>query len=162
MKTDCPKISVITPSLNSGKYIEQGIQSVLGQDYPNFEHIVVDGGSTDGTIEILKKYPHLKWVSEPDRGQSHAMNKGFQMATGEIIVYLNADDFFEPNAFYTAVKYLNKENDMYFVVGECNVIDDEGNKLGGYKNPRVTLYEMLQWWKYRFPRNPSSYFYYKP
>lgn len=155
------KITVITPSFNSGKYIEQAIQSVLAQNYPDFEHIIVDGGSTDGTIEILKKYPHLKWVSESDRGQSHAMNKGFGMATGEIIVYLNADDFFEIGAFNTAVKYLNKEKDIYFVVGECNVLDDDNNLLPGHNNPKVTLYEMLQWWKYIFPQNPSSYFYYK-
>jgi len=71
-----PKISVITQSFNSGKHIERAIQSVLAKNYLNFEHIIMDGGSTDGTIEILKKYPHLKWVSEPDREQLHAMNNG--------------------------------------------------------------------------------------
>ena len=155
-----PKISVITPSYNSSKYLEQAIQSVLSQNYPNFEHIIMDGGSTDGTVEILKQYPHLKWFSEPDEGQSDAMNKGLLMATGEIIVVLNADDFFEPGAFHTAVKYLDKEQGIFFIVGECNVIDEQGRKLEGYNNPRVTLFEMLQWWKYLVPLNPSSYFYY--
>lgn len=160
MKNDCPKISVVTPSFNSGKYIEQAIQSVLLQNYPDFEHIVIDGGSTDGTIEILKKYPHLKWVSEPDRGQSHAMNKGFAMSTGEIIAYLNADDFFEPDAFHTAVKYLDKKKGIYMVVGECNIIDDAGKKWIN-TNIKMTFYEMLQWWRYSFPNNPSSYFYFR-
>jgi len=94
------KISVITPSLNSGEHIERAIQSVLAQNYDNFEHIiVVDGLSTDNTLDILKKYPHLTWVSEKDSGQSNAMNKGFAMSSGEIIVYLNADDYFLPEAF---------------------------------------------------------------
>ena len=160
MNNNYPKISVITPSFNAGNYIEQAIQSVLAQNYPDFEHIVMDGGSTDGTIEILKKYPHLNWVSEPDRGQSHAMNKGFAISTGDIIVYLNADDFFEPNAFHTAVKYLDKNKGIYMVVGECNILDDAG-KISRNRNIKTTFYEMLQWWRYSFPINPSSYFYYR-
>lgn len=80
-----PKISLVTPSYNSGKYIRETISSVLSQDYDNFEYFVIDGGSTDNTVKILKKYPHLKWVSEPDEGQSDALNKGLKMATGEII-----------------------------------------------------------------------------
>ena len=87
MSTTNLKISVITPSLNSGAYIEEAIQSVLAQQYPNFEHIIVDGGSADETLEILRRYQHLKWISEPDRGQSHAMNKGFRMSSGDIIGY---------------------------------------------------------------------------
>ena len=160
MENNYPKISVITPSLNSGKYIEEAIQSVLAQNYPNFEHIVMDGGSTDGTIKILKKYKHLKWDSEPDRGQSHAMNKGFCMATGEIIVYLNSDDFFEPNAFHTVVKYLSKKKGIYIVVGECNVIMNDGEIIRN-KNIKLSFYEILQWWRYSFPINPCSYFYYR-
>jgi glycosyltransferase involved in cell wall biosynthesis len=97
------KISIITPSFNSVNYIERAIKSVLSQDYDNWEHIIVDGGSMDGTLEILKKYPHLVWVSEPDRGQSDAMNKGFQMSTGEIIGYLNADDWYKEDA----LQYVN-------------------------------------------------------
>ena len=155
------KISVITPSFNSGKYIEQAIQSVIAQDYQNFEHIIIDGGSKDNTIKILKKYPHLKWISEPDNGQSHAMNKGFEMSTGEIIVYLNADDFFEPDAFKIAVKHLAKDKGVYFVAGEVYVIDDFGN-IKRTENSKVSLYEMLQWWKpYPYPCNPVSYFYFR-
>jgi glycosyltransferase involved in cell wall biosynthesis len=87
-----PLISIITPSFNSGKYIERAIQSVLCQEYDNWEHIIVDGGSTDGTLEILKKYSHLKWTSEPDKGIYDAMNKGIDMARGEWVYFMGADD----------------------------------------------------------------------
>ena len=93
------KISILTPSYNSGKYIERAIESVVDQGYDNWEHIIVDGGSTDGTAVILKKYPHLKWISEPDKGQSDAMNKAFEMSNGDIIGYLNADDWYELSIF---------------------------------------------------------------
>jgi glycosyltransferase involved in cell wall biosynthesis len=154
-----PAISVITPSFNSVKYIEYAIQSVLSQGYENVEHIIVDGGSTDGTVEVLKKHPHLKWISEPDRGQSDAMNKGFKMSKGDIIVYLNADDFFEPGAFYNVVKYFAGNSKISFLVGECNVIDEEGRYIPGSENPSLKFYEILQWWKHFFPVNPSAYFY---
>ena len=99
MAPELPKISIVTPSYNSAKFIEDCIQSVLKQNYPNFEHIVIDGGSTDGTVEILKQYPHLKWISEPDEGQSDALNKGFKMAEGDILGWLNADDVYLKNVF---------------------------------------------------------------
>jgi len=156
-----PKISIITPSFNSGKYLEQAIQSVSAQSYQNFEHVIVDGGSTDGTVEILKKHPHLKWVSEPDKGQSHAMNKGFDMSTGDIIVYLNADDFFEPGAFKTAIEHLNKDKGIFIVAGELYIIDDYGNRTST-ENTKYTLFDMLHWWKPNpFPCNPVSYFYFR-
>ena len=85
-----PLVSVVTPSLNQGQYIEEAIQSVLAQDYPRVEHIVVDGGSSDETLEILRRFPHLRWLSEPDDGQASAINKGFHMASGEIFAWLNA------------------------------------------------------------------------
>ncbi|TMM10255.1 MAG: glycosyltransferase, partial [Actinobacteria bacterium] len=87
-----PLVSVVTPSLNQGQYIEEAIQSVLAQDYPRVEYIVVDGGSSDETLEILRRFPHLRWLSEPDDGQASAINKGFHMASGEIFAWLNADD----------------------------------------------------------------------
>lgn len=98
---DYPKISIVTPSYNQGKYIEQTIQSVLNQNYPNLEYIIIDGGSTDETVEIIKKYEHKihYWVSEPDKGQTDAINKGFDKCTGEIFNWINSDDFYEPNTF---------------------------------------------------------------
>jgi len=91
-----PKISIVTPSFNQGKYIEKTILSVITQKYPNLEYIIIDGGSTDNSVEIIKKYEnYLKfWVSEPDRGQSHAINKGFDLATGEVLGWLNSDDLY--------------------------------------------------------------------
>jgi glycosyltransferase involved in cell wall biosynthesis len=93
------RITVITPSFNQAAFIEQTIDSVLSQGYSNLQYIIIDGGSTDGSVEIIKKYEkHLSfWISEPDQGQSHAINKGLKLATGEIINWLNSDDYYEPN-----------------------------------------------------------------
>lgn len=96
-----PKISVVTPSYNQGKYIEETIRSVIMQGYPNLEYIIIDGGSTDNTIEIIKKYENdiTYWVSEKDNGQTHAINKGFEKATGDILAYINSDDVYMPYTF---------------------------------------------------------------
>lgn len=99
MISSLPKISIITPSYNQGKFIEQNIVSVMNQHYPSIEHIIVDGGSTDETVSIIKQYEHLKWVSERDNGQADALNKGLCMATGEIIGWINSDDYYEDDIF---------------------------------------------------------------
>ena len=98
-----PKITIVTPSYNQGQYLEETIHSVLSQNYPHLEYIVVDGGSTDNSPDIIRKYqPHLAWsVSEKDRGQSHALNKGFARATGQVYGYINSDDLLEPNSLHT-------------------------------------------------------------
>ncbi|MCX6180938.1 MAG: glycosyltransferase family 2 protein [Bacteroidetes bacterium] len=100
--SDLPKISIITPSYNQGQYIEQTIQSVLNQNYPNLEYIIIDGGSTDNTVEIIKKYESkiTYWVSEKDRGQSHAINKGIEKCTGVLFNWINSDDYLEPGALH--------------------------------------------------------------
>jgi hypothetical protein len=151
MKT-APEFSIVTPSFNQGAFIEDNIKSVLGQGYPDFEHIVIDGGSTDGTLDVLRRYPHLSWVSEPDRGQSHALNKGFSRARGDIIGWLNADDFYAPGAFEKAADLFNENHDAGLVHGEVRVVDAGGNitksrlKAGpcnpedGYGDSRKFLY----------------------
>ena len=150
------KISVITPSLNSVDYIESAIQNELDQHYDNFEHVVVDGGSSDGTVEILKKYPHVKWVSEPDRGQTHAMNKGFRMSQGDVLVYLNADDYFSPGAFHAVMPSFLQGAKM--VVGKIMIEKEVGSSF--LNDPRVEHIDILRHWELNaYPYNPVGYFY---
>ena len=155
-----PRFTIVTPSFQKAKFIEQAIQSVLFQDYPNVEHIILDGGSTDGTVEILKKYSHLTWLSEPDEGQVAALNKGITMAKGEIIGVLNADDYYEKRAFQTALRIFQQRSDVSVLVGNCRIVDQDGKTLV-FNRPRVRLEELLQPWRYHFPVNPSAYFYRK-
>jgi len=121
-----PLVSVVTPSLNQGRYIEDAIRSVMTQDYPRIEHIVVDAGSTDATLDVLRSYEHLRWVSEPDRGQSHALNKGFTMAGGEILGWLNADDVYLPGAIAAGVQVL-RDTGCALVYGGWKKLDEAGN-----------------------------------
>jgi glycosyltransferase involved in cell wall biosynthesis len=123
-----PKISIVTPSFNQGKYIEETIRSVLMQNYPNLEYIIIDGGSTDETIEIIKKYePWITyWVSEEDRGQSEAINKGIEKCTGEIFNWLNSDDWYEPDALFIVAKAFMENKGIQFVSGYENHIVENG------------------------------------
>lgn len=123
------KISVITVSFNQGRFIRENIESVLNQNYPNFEHIIIDGGSRDDTVSILKEYPHLDWVSEPDRGQSDGLNKGFRKATGDIIAWINSDDFVAPGAFQVINEFFEKNHDKFVLTGNQVIIDAYGNIL---------------------------------
>lgn len=124
---EASKISIVTPSFNQANFIEEAIFSVLDQGYLNFEHIIIDGGSTDGTLEILKKYSHLKWISEKDDGQSDALNKGFRLATGDIIGWLNSDDRYLPDAFFRIEDYFASNPNIDIVYGDYRWIDKEGN-----------------------------------
>ena len=126
-----PKISIIMPSYNQAKYIERSILSILNQDYKNLELIVVDGGSTDETCEIIKKYDSsiYKWVSEIDQGQSDALNKGFSWATGDIYGWLNSDDIYLPGAFKVTVEALRKNINKKIVYGDWLSIDQDDNIL---------------------------------
>lgn len=129
-----PLVSIITPSFNKGPYIEETILSIRNQTYKNIEHIVIDGGSTDETISILKQYDNdLKWISEPDNGQSDAINKGWRRAQGEIIAYLNADDTYLPDAVEVVVDYFKRNPETFMVYGDGITTDERGN------NPRPFL-----------------------
>lgn len=151
-----PKFSVITVSYQHADFIRQTIESVLLQKYPNFEHIVIDGGSTDGTIEILKEYPHLKWTSEPDRGQSHALNKGFARATGDIIAWINSDDWYPPNIFKDVALALE---DYPIVMGACEMCDKYGVRLEDYPNIERNWFDLLKYWVFcSSPSQPSIFF----
>ena len=125
--TPWPKISIVTPSYNQGQFIEETIRSVLLQGYPNLEYMVIDGGSTDESVEIIKRYePWLAyWVSEEDRGQSHAINKGFERATGEIIAWLNSDDTYEPESVQKIIRFLTCHPNLGMVYGSIQVINQQ-------------------------------------
>src|ERR1035441_10034299 len=123
------KISVITPTRNMGRFLETCILGVLLQNYPNCEHIVVDGDSQDNTRAILKRYPHIKWVSEPDRGLSDAFNKGIRMATGDIIGSCNADDLYLPGTFHMVNGYFERRPDLDVLYGDYRETDEMGRSL---------------------------------
>lgn len=150
------KISIITPSLNQAAFIRDAIESVLVQNDPCFEHIVVDGGSTDGTIKILKQYKHLKWISGPDKNQSDAVNKGVRMAEGEIIGEINADDFYLPGAFAEVRRIMEAPNSKRVCVGACETRRDN-TRIRIWSPEKVTFKSVL-----RFPVNliphPSLFF----
>ncbi len=156
VSADRPTISIITVSYNQGKFIRQNIESVLQQNYPNVEHVVVDGGSTDETLSILKEYPHLVWVSEPDRGQSHALNKGFGMAKGEYLGWINSDDWLEPNVLADVVGALNESP---VVMGMCEKSDREGKCLEVNPNVPRNFYDILKYWvMFSTPDQPGVFF----
>ncbi len=154
-----PKISVVTPSFNNGNYIEQTILSVVEQNYPNFEHFVMDGGSTDGTVRILKKYKHLHWVSEKDNGQSHALNKGFRAVSGEIIAWINSDDWYEPNVFHRVAAFFMQNPDKNIVMGNCNLIDESGRVFDVVVNHARGFDELANYKAARsIPTQPAIFF----
>lgn len=129
--TDPPLVSIVTPSYNQGRFLEQTICSVLDQDYPNIEYLVIDGGSTDESIEILKKYHEqlAYWVSEPDRGQAHAINKGIRRANGTFLGWLNADDILVPDAVSKVVKAFMDFPTIDVVYGHLERIDENGKLI---------------------------------
>ena len=115
-----PTVSIVTPSFNQGRFIRETIESVLSQDYPAIEYMVIDGGSTDETVSILKSYGNrIFWISEPDSGQSDAINKGWKRATGEILTWLNSDDVYLPGAIAKAADYLQRHPNVGVVYGDA-------------------------------------------
>ena len=137
--TKLPKISIITPSYNQAPFIERTIKSVLDQNYPDLEYLVIDGRSTDGTVDILRRYEHrLKWISEKDEGQADAINKGSNSSTGDIIAYLNSDDVYEQGALLRVAEYFAAHPKAMWLTGKCRIIDEHDRAIRGmitaYKN----------------------------
>ncbi|MEI9475044.1 MAG: glycosyltransferase family 2 protein [Deltaproteobacteria bacterium] len=133
------KVSIVTPSLNQGRFIEETIKSVQGQEYRNLEHIIVDGGSKDDTLNILRKYEgKIHWISEKDEGQADAVNKGFRIATGEIIGWLNSDDLYLPGTIRKVVDFFENNPAADWLYGRCRIIDENGQLtrkwISRYKN----------------------------
>lgn len=154
-----PRFSVITPSFNQGRYLETTIKSVIGQNFTDFEHIVIDGGSKDETISILNAYPHLKWVSEPDSGQANALNKGFQMASGEIIAWINSDDWYAPGAFECVDKYFGEHSDASIVMGDCQRTNRNGEPFDEVINYERGFEELRKFWvNHAIPTQPAIFF----
>jgi glycosyltransferase involved in cell wall biosynthesis len=140
-----PKICVVTPSFNQGQYIEETIRSVLLQGYPNLEFIIIDGGSTDKTIEIIKEYESwlAYWVSEPDRGQSHAVNKGILKSTGSVIFWINSDDVCLPGAFQKVMQIFLENPEVKIVSGQARVIDSSSVTTGTLRSYYKDWYEIV-------------------
>lgn len=137
--------SVITPSYNQAAYLEQTIQSVINQNYPFVEYIIIDGGSTDGSVDVIKKYASYisYWVSEKDKGQSDAINKGLKLAKGDILCWLNSDDLYEPNTFNTVAQFFKDHADAKFVYGDGVVFHEGVSKRNSYCRPGKVDREVL-------------------
>lgn len=168
-------VSIITPSFNQARYLEATIRSVLEQEHDGLEYIIVDGGSTDGSVEIITRHADRLawWVSERDKGQTDALNKGFERATGEILAWINSDDTYEPGAVAAAVKYLEAHPEVGLVYSGANFIDEQGRWLGrfpaaqtdyarlrrGYVHiPQQTAFFRASLWKQVCPLDPDFYF----
>ncbi len=142
--TRLPLVSIITPTLNRSYYIDETIQSVLNQSYPHIEYIVIDGASKDCTLDILQGYDsQIQWISEPDNGQVDAINKGLSMASGDILAYINSDDYLVPRAIETIVKYFQLMPDAMFVYGDAIAINTTGRHFGKRHHVKQSSYKDL-------------------
>jgi glycosyltransferase involved in cell wall biosynthesis len=170
-----PLVTIVTPSYNQAPYLEATMRSVLEQDYAYIEYIVIDGGSNDGSADIIRKYAGrlAYWGSEKDRGQTDAINKGFSRATGEILAWINSDDTYEPGAIRDAVDWIQKHPEMGLVYGDANFIDDDGKLIGrfpaaqtdyrrlrrGYVHiPQQAAFFRRDLWQNVGPLDPSFFF----
>lgn len=170
-----PLVSIITPSYNQAEFLEETILSVLQQDYPNLEYIIIDGGSTDGSVEIIRKYADrlAYWVSEPDLGQTDAINKGFARAQGEVLAWLNSDDVYYPGAVQGVMNFLQAHPSTGVVYGDADYLDEDGKIIGqfparqtdyrrlrnGYVHiPQQTCFFRALLWQMAGPLDPTFYF----
>lgn len=157
-------LSVITPVYNGERFIEACINVVINQNCPAVEHIIVDGGSSDRTVEIIQRYaeqyPHIQWISEKDQGQSDAMNKGIAMAKQKIISFLNVDDFYAPNILNWVLEIFRTLPEPSLLVGNCNVWNSKGELSFINKPKKMELTSLLLGYEVNpYPINPSAYFY---
>lgn len=174
-QSSLPLVSIITPSYNQAEFLERTIRSVLDQNYQNLEYIIIDGGSDDGSLGIIQKYSDQLawWVSEPDQGQTDAINKGFTKAKGDILAWLNSDDTYLVNAVSEAVDYLQSHPEVGMVYGDANLIDENDNVIGsfparqtdnkrlmrGYVHiPQQASFFRAELWKKVGPLDPSFFF----
>jgi len=143
--SEFPRITVVTPSFNQAEFLERTILSVLNQGYPNLEYFIVDGGSTDGSIEIIRKYADQLdwWVSEPDNGQSHAINKGLKRATGEWVAWQNSDDVYLPGTFAQLANAANRWAQAKLIVGDMLLIDAQDRPIRDLRYVRPTYASVL-------------------
>lgn len=170
-----PLVSVVTPSFNQAAFLDETIQSVLNQDYPNLEYLIVDGGSSDGSRELIQGYAERLawWVSEPDQGQTDAINKGFAHAKGHYLAWLNSDDTYLPHAVSRAVSFLEANPLIGMVYGDANLIDEQGQVIGkfparqtdyprlrsGYVHiPQQAAFFRASLWEQVGPLDPTFYF----
>jgi glycosyltransferase involved in cell wall biosynthesis len=170
-----PIVSIVTPSFNQAPFLRRTIESVLTQDYPQIEYILIDGGSTDGSLEIIQEYADrlAYWESRPDQGQTDAINKGFSRATGKYLAWLNSDDVYQPGAITEAVDFLESHPDVGMVYGDCAFIDAQDREIGrfpaaqtdysrlrrGYVHiPQQASFFRADLWRKVGPLDPSFYF----
>lgn len=170
-----PTVSIVTPSFNQAPFLEETIRSVLEQSYPNIEYILIDGGSSDDSVAIIQKYAArlAHWASEPDRGQTDAINKGFALAHGEILAWLNSDDTYQLGAVAEAADFLQAHRDVGMVYGNANLINETGQVIGqfpaaqtdyrrlqrGYVHiPQQASFFRADLWKRVGPLDPTFYF----
>ena len=175
MKETQPLVTIVTPSYNQAKYLRATMESVFAQTYPNIEYIVIDGGSKDGSTEIIQAYEDwlAYWVSEPDEGQTDAINKGFARANGKYLAWLNSDDTYEPEAVTEAISFLETHPEVGLVYGDANYIDAEGKPYGkfpaaetdyqrlrrGYVHiPQQSAFWRADLWQQVGPLDPKMYF----
>ena len=157
-------LSIITPVYNSERFMATCIETVIEQGCSDLEHIIIDGNSTDRSVQIIQqyadRYPHIRWRSEPDRGQSDAMNKGIAMARGSVMGILNVDDAYEPNVLNDTVDRFQSLPEPTLLVGNCNIWDDDGRLIEVNKPTRLGLFDLVIGVNVNpYPCNPAAYFY---
>jgi glycosyltransferase involved in cell wall biosynthesis len=157
-----PSLTIVTPCLNAVATLPATLASIRAQQVPGLEHIVVDGGSTDGTVELLRAAEDVRWVSEPDRGLAHALNKGIAMATGDVIGELNADDVYEPGALLAVGEALRDAPEAMWLTGRCRIIDADDREIRksitAYKNALLSRYSLGLYLTHNFISAPATFF----